>query len=86
MIMEVSAAKIFKEIEELFPECRAKDLSLETVLGEMPEWDSMAAVNLQTLLLQQYDIEVPLELLADETSLKDVITFLESPGIPNASF
>ncbi len=79
--MEVSAAKIFKEIEELFPECNAKDLSLETVLGEMPEWDSMAAVNLQTLLLQQYEVEVPLELLADETSLQDVISFLESPPI-----
>ncbi|MGD8836674.1 MAG: acyl carrier protein [Desulfobacteraceae bacterium] len=84
--MEISAAKIFQEIEELFPECRAKELSLETVLGEMPEWDSMAAVNLQTLLLQQYEIEVPLELLADETSLKDVIAFLESPEIPKATY
>lgn len=79
--MEVSVAKIFQGLEELFPECRASDLSLETVLGDMPEWDSMAAVNLQTLLLQQYDVEVPLELLADETSLQDVIAFLENPSI-----
>jgi acyl carrier protein len=79
--MEVSTAKIFKEIEELFPECSAETLSLDTVLGQMPEWDSMAAVNLQTLLLQQYDVEVPLELLADETSLQDVIAFLENPSM-----
>jgi acyl carrier protein len=78
--MEVSAARIFKGIEEIFPECKAKDLSLETVLGDMPEWDSMAAVNLQTLLLQEYEVEVPLELLADETSLQEVITFLENPA------
>jgi acyl carrier protein len=79
--MEISTAKIFKEIEELFPECSSEKLSLDTVLGEMPEWDSMAAVNLQTVLLQQYDIEVPLELLADETSLQDVIAFLKSPSM-----
>lgn len=78
--MEVSAARIFKGIEELFPDCQAKDLSLETVLGDMPEWDSMAAVNLQTLLLQEYQVEVPLELLADETSLQEVMAFIENPS------
>ena len=77
--MEVSAAKIFQGLEELFPECRAEDMSMETVLGDMPEWDSMAAVNFQTLLLQEYEVEVPLELLADETTLQDVIAFLENP-------
>lgn len=78
--MEVSAAQIIKGLEELFPECKGNDLSVETVLGEMPEWDSMAAVNLQTFLLQQYEMEVPLELLADETSIQEVIAFLENPG------
>ena len=84
--MEVSAATIFKGLEEIFPECRTKDLSLETVLGEMPEWDSMAAVNLQTFLLQEYEVEVPLELLADETSLKEIITFLENPSLQDEAF
>lgn len=84
--MEVSAATIFKGLEEIFPECRTEDLSLETVLGEMPEWDSMAAVNLQTFLLQEYEVEVPLELLADETSLKEIITFLENPSLQNEAF
>lgn len=84
--MEVSAATIFKGLEEIFPECHTKDLSLETVLGEMPEWDSMAAVNLQTFLLQEYEVEVPLELLADETSLKEIITFLENPSLQDEAF
>jgi acyl carrier protein len=79
--MEVSTATIFRGLEEIFPECHANDLSLETVLGEMPEWDSMAAVNLQTFLLQEYEVEVPLELLADETSLKEIIAFLENPSL-----
>ncbi len=78
--MEVSAAQIIKGIEELFPECQDSELSLETVLGEMPEWDSMAAVNLQTFLLQEFEMEVPLELLADETSIQEVIAYIENPN------
>ena len=77
--MEVSTAQIIKGLEELFPECQGSDLTLETVLGEMPEWDSMAAVNLQTFLLQQFEMEVPLELLADETSIQEVIAYIEHP-------
>lgn len=78
--MDVSAAQIIKGLEELFPECQGTDLSSETVLGDMPEWDSMAAVNLQTFLLQQFEMEVPLELLADETSVQDVIAYIENPS------
>jgi len=77
--MEVSAAQIIQGLEEVFPECRGAEISLDSVLGDMPEWDSMAAVNFQTFLLQQFEVEVPLELLADETSLKEVIAFLENP-------
>jgi acyl carrier protein len=77
--MEVSAAQLIKGLEELFPECRGANLSVETALGEMPEWDSMAAVNFQTFLLQEFGLEVPLELLADETQIKEVIAYIEDP-------
>jgi len=77
--MEVSAAQLIKGLEELFPECQGTDLSEETPLGEMPEWDSMAAVNFQTFLLQEFGLEVPLELLADETQIKEVIAYIEDP-------
>jgi len=83
--MEVSAAQIIKGLEELFPECLSTNLSVESVLGEMPEWDSMAAVNLQTFILQQFDMEVPLEMLADETSIQEVVAFIENPNSSPAS-
>ena len=51
----------------------------ETQLGELPEWDSMAAVNLQTSILQQFQVEVPLELLGDQTTVQDVIDFMGNP-------
>lgn len=77
--MEVSSAQIAKGLKDIFPECEGMALTEETPLGELPEWDSMAAVNLQTFLHQQYQVEVPLELLADETTLQDIMTFLVHP-------
>ncbi len=77
--MEGSGEQIISGLHEIFPECEQMHLSSETVLGELPEWDSMAAVNLQTWLFQEFNIEVPLELLADETSLSEITDFMENP-------
>ena len=77
--MEVSSRQIIDGILEIFPECEGMNLSKEAILGDLPEWDSMAAVNLQTWLFQQFNIEVPLELLADETSIDEIIAFLKTP-------
>jgi acyl carrier protein len=77
--MEVSSTHVIKGLCDIFPECEEMALSEKTVLGELPEWDSMAAVNLQTYLLQNFQVEVPLELLADETSLQEITAFLSNP-------
>ena len=77
--MDVSPAILFKGLEELFPESQGTEFTLETLLGDMPEWDSMAAVNLQAFILQQFEMEVPLELLADETSIQEIIAFIQNP-------
>lgn len=77
--MQISSERIIEGLREVFPECSDMMLSMETQLGELPEWDSMAAVNWQTFLLQQFEVDVPLELLADETSLQELLAFLENP-------
>lgn len=74
---------IFKQIidgiREVFPESAAIDFTLDSTLGRLPEWDSMAAVNLQSYLQQQFNTQVPLELLTDETTLEEVTAFLTNP-------
>ena len=82
--MELSVEQLIQGVRDVFPECTDMDLSAETQLGELPEWDSMAAVNLQTQLLQQFEVEVPLDLLADQTSLSEVMAFLKNP-VSNAA-
>lgn len=77
--MQISSEGIIESVYEVFPECNSMDMTMETQLGELPEWDSMAAVNLQTILLQRFEIEVPLELLADQTMLQEIMDFLQNP-------
>jgi acyl carrier protein len=77
--MKVSCAVLIKGLHETFPDCETMSLSAETLLGDLPEWDSMAAVNFQTYLQQQFDLEVPIELLADSTSLQEVMEFIANP-------
>lgn len=70
---------IIEGLREFFPQTQDVEYTPQSHLGELPEWDSMAAVNLQTYLLNRFDIEVPLELLTDETALEEIVTFLKNP-------
>lgn len=79
MATESIVERIIEGLKELFPEAEQMAIDRETTLDEMPEWDSMTAVNLQTYLFQAFDIEVPLELLSDETSIFEIASFLKEP-------
>ena len=80
--MESIQTRIIDGLCEIFTETENLSLTADTVLGELPDWDSMAAVNLQTFLHQEFNIEVPLELLADETAIHEIVAFVQNP-VPN---
>jgi acyl carrier protein len=84
--MQLSAKRLLEGLREVFPDCADMAVSIETQLCELPDWDSMAAVNLQTFLLQQFGVEVPLDLMADQTSLQEVLAFLENPIPSEAAY
>lgn len=83
--MQISSEHIIEGLQEVFPECGAMTLEMETQLGELPDWDSMAAVNLQSFFLQQYEVEVPLELMADQTTVEELLAFLQNPVASEAA-
>jgi acyl carrier protein len=57
----------------------------ETKLGEIPDWDSMAAVNLQILLHETFHVDLPMELLQEFTTFRELIALMEHPDkIPEA--
>lgn len=51
----------------------------ETKLGEIPDWDSMAAVNLQILLHETFHVDLPMELLHEFTTFRELIALMEHP-------
>lgn len=77
--MDVLLEQIIESLQEVFPEAGSITFASDSILGEVPDWDSMAAVNLQTYLQQKFEIEVPLEFLADETTLDEVMNFIKNP-------
>jgi len=54
-------------------------ITQETKLGEIPDWDSMVAVNLQILLHDTFHVDLPLELLHEDAIFKDLVMLMEQP-------
>ena len=51
----------------------------EMKLSELPDWDSIAAVNLQMLLHETFHVDLPLDLFREDTTLSELITLVEQP-------
>jgi acyl carrier protein len=66
-------------LQEIFPELGDYSISAETRLGEIPDWDSMGAVNFQLFLEQEFHLAIPQDFLGEETTIRDVMTFIENP-------
>ncbi len=71
--------KIVEGLHELFPDSADMEFTEETELGDIPEWDSMSSVNFQSFLQQTFEIEVPQDLLAEETTIGEVMAYLDNP-------
>jgi len=72
--------KLKTGIEDLFPEAEGLAVSLDTRLGDIPDFDSMAAVNLQTFIAENFKVAIPLDLLGEDTTLQDIVDLIENPG------
>lgn len=83
--MEDILEQIKTGFQEIFPDLGDMTIDLNTQLGDIPDWDSMSAVNVQTLLDQQFQISVPEDLLGDETKISDLISYIQNPELMSAS-
>lgn len=69
--------KILKE--EFLEVDTDKNITEKTNLGEIPNWDSMAAVNLQLIINETFHADIPLDLFQDDTSFEELIAFILHP-------
>jgi len=72
-------------IEDLFPEVENLNITEETRLGDIPDFDSMAGVNLQSFIDETFKVAIPLDLLGEDTTLKDIVDFIENPAQQKAA-
>ncbi|MGD8212796.1 MAG: acyl carrier protein [Desulfobacterales bacterium] len=71
--------QIKEGICQLFSEAEDMELTLDTTLEELPDWDSMAAVNLQSYLEQEFRVAIGLDKLDEETSLGELVDHIKNP-------
>ena len=71
--------EIILGMQEIFPDTEDVEMPPDLTLGELPEWDSMAVVNLQTYLESAFQIKVPEEFLGEETTLEEVAAIVMNP-------
>ncbi len=69
-------AKIRSGILDIFPEVGNLPLTAETNLGQIPDFDSMAAVNFQTFLEENFPLKVPLDMLSEEMTLGELAAYI----------
>lgn len=66
-----------EELEEIFPEISGMDITPDTQLQEIPEWDSMAAINLQVFLEEQYNLALAQGFLNDDTTFHELAALIQ---------
>jgi acyl carrier protein len=80
MKKEGIVAKITEGLNEVFPESEGMEVNGETLLDEIPYWDSMASVNLQIFLETAFGCSVPAQLLSGETPIGDIVEHIQDEG------
>lgn len=64
-------------IQDLFPEANAIIFDGESVLGEIPDWESMAAVNLQYFIDEAFRVPIPLDILNEKATISDIVKYID---------
>ncbi len=70
--------KIQNGIPELFPSALGFKVAPDTLLGDIPEWDSMSSVNFKVFLEETFGVHIPDDLLEGESSIADIIQFIRT--------
>jgi acyl carrier protein len=73
MVTAVNIDTLSACIKELFPDAADVIIGSETLLDDIPGWDSMSAVNLQTYLTTTFGVTIPEEMLSSETSVGEIV-------------
>jgi len=74
-LLEVLAT-IREGIPELFPGALGFNIEPDTLLNDIPEWDSMTSVNFKVFLEETFGVSIPDDLLEGGSTIGEVISFI----------
>ena len=69
-------ATIREGIPELFPGASGFKIEPDTLLNDIPEWDSMTSVNFKVFLEETFGVSIPDDLLEGGSTIGEVISFI----------
>ena len=69
-------ATIREGIPELFPGALGFNIEPDTLLNDIPEWDSMTSVNFKVFLEETFGVSIPDDLLEGGSTIGEVISFI----------
>lgn len=75
--MKEMILKLAEDLTEIFPDIDTITITPETMLEEIPDWDSMAAINLQLFLNEEFGIHIEQDFFNDDTSFREVSERIE---------
>ena len=68
--------EISQGIQEIFSDIGTLSVTPAMELGEIPDWDSMSSVNFQMFLERHFGVTVAQDLLAEGTTIQEVIDII----------
>lgn len=75
--MEQMILKLKEDLTEIFPEIVTINITPDTMLEEIPDWDSMAAINLLVYLNDHFDLDLKQDFLNDDTTFREILRRIE---------
>jgi len=73
---ETILATVQSGIVELFPDVGKVPITPRMRLGDIPDYDSMAAANLQVFLEERFPLKVSLDMLTEEMTLGELVEYI----------
>jgi acyl carrier protein len=70
---------LVERMREIFPKMEEMELASETRLEEIPEWDSMSAVNLETCIEGEFGVIIPQIALGGELTIGELVGYIDNP-------
>ena len=69
-------------MREMFPEMEEMEVAPEIKLEEIPEWDSMSLVNLQTGIEAAFGVNIPAMALKESLTIGELVGYVRNRYYP----